>query len=147
MNKAFIFSYDAMISLMLIVIFISFTTYYVGSFSYSSFEDYELMRSTDSILKTMIADGTFFSAVQSEQNGNTAQAKASLRQELRRLFGNRHKQKATVEIYDSSMNLVYSIEAYQPQNARISFNEKVIASRQLFSYDDYYGIVKLQVWK
>ena len=148
MAKGFIFSYDVVISMMFLVIFTTFLTYYVGSFSYSSFENYEIIRMMDSSVKTLISDGSVNLAVQREVNGQTNLAKNGLRSELRNIFGKRHSEKIIIDVYDSgTMNKVYSIESVNPNNVVEPKLQRVYSVRHVFTYEEYYGIVKLQLWE
>ncbi len=145
-RKGFIFSYDAVVSLMFVVFFLSFLTYYVNSFSYSSMKDYETIRSMDSVLNTMIADGSMSSALHQEIQGNTAEAQQLLKQKISTLLGKKFKAKITIYAYDSSGNVVYKIESAYPSYARASKNRKAYSVNSFFSAEGYYGIASLQTW-
>ena len=146
MNKAFIFSYDAVVALMFVVFFLSFLTYYVNSFSYSSLKDYEITRSADTALNTMIANGKINYAVQKTIQGQATLAEIALRNELGGLFGKKSKEKLTLKVYDSSMDLIYTIYSTYPQSASLSKTKRTYSANSLFASGDYYGIARLQVW-
>jgi len=146
MNKAFIFSYDAVISLMFIVFFLFFLTYYINTFSYSSLKNYEITRSTNTALDTLITNGKIDYATQKAIHGQTILAEVTLRGELKKIFGKKHKEKITLKIYDSSMNLIYTIQSTYPQKASLSKTKQTYSVNNLFTSGDYYGIAKLQVW-
>ena len=146
MNKAFIFSYDAVVALMFIVFFLSFLTYYVNSFSYSSLKNYEITRSADTALNAMIANGKINYAVQKTIQGQSNLAENTLRTELKKLLGKKSKEKITIKVYDSSMNLIYTIQSTYPQRASLSKTKRTYSVNNLFASGDYYGIARLQVW-
>ena len=146
-KKAFICSYDAVITLMFIIIFLLFITYYTNTFSYSTMENYEITRNMDAALKIAITNGEIADAVQKLENGQANLAENNLRSELKKLFGSRHNEKITIKVYNPSMSLVYSIQSAYPTTATLSKDEKAITVRHLFNSGDYYGIAELQLWK
>jgi len=145
-SKAFIFSYDAVISLMFVVTFLAFLTYYIGTFSYSTMKNYEILRGLTTALDTMISNGKITQATQQEIQGNNYLAKRELRDELRRLFGKKGKHKITIEIYTQTGSLAYEIESAYPEYARESKKKNTYSVTNIFSTGDYYGIAKLQEW-
>jgi len=145
-KKGFIFSYDAVISLLFIVTFLTFLVYYTNSFSYSSMKDYEVIRETTTALDTLIISGEIQNATELTIQGNQAQAESNLRKQLRSLFGKNHKEKLTIEVYDLTGNRLYLIEASYPQTAHTSKKRVTYSSMNVFSTGNYYGIAKLQVW-
>ena len=145
-KKAFIFSYDAVISLLLIVTFLTFITYYTNTYSYSTMKDYETIRNMDTALNTLIASGEIQQAVQQTIIGNSIQAKANLRQSLQEIVGKKCKAKLTIEVYNSAGARIYLIEAQYPEKAHTSKKKTIYSTSNIFSTGDYYGTVKLQEW-
>ena len=147
MNKrGFIFSYDAVVALSIIVVFIAFLTYYVNSFPYSSFQNYEVIRSTSTMLGTMISKGEINKAVEEYESGNTLQAKLYLSNSLKSFFKNKYHFKITIKLYSPSGQLTNSFYSYYPSASSLSKTKNTYSVSNIFFTGNEYGIAQLQTW-
>ena len=145
-KKGFIFSYDAVVALSIVVVFIAFLTYYVNSFPYSSFQDYEVIRSTSTMLNTMIASGEVSQAVQEYEAGSHNQAEQALRNSIKSFYENKYHFKITIKAYNPSGQLVTSFSSYYPSASTLSRTKNTYSVSSIFFTGNEYGIVQLQAW-
>ncbi len=145
--KGFVFSLDAVVSLLLIASFSVFAIAFMQSFPFSQISGVETALQTSTALQAMRAKGDLDRAVSYAVNGNTLQAQTLLRNALSTLFKSKHKKQLTIKVYDSSMNPIVTIQARSPSSARPLKDSTVSSNVQTFVSGDYYAIVYLQVWE
>ncbi len=147
MNKrGFIFSYDAVVALSIVVVFIAFLTYYVNSFPYSSFQNYEVIRSTSTMLDTMIASGNVEQAVEEYQAGQRVQAQQLLMNSIKSFYKNKYHFKLTIKVYDTSGHLATIFSSYYPMASSLSKTKNTYSVSNIFFTGNEYGIAQLQTW-
>ncbi|MBS3060900.1 MAG: hypothetical protein J4432_05335 [DPANN group archaeon] len=143
-GRGFVFSFDAVVGLVFMILFGSFIISYLDQSDFSQYRLYERYAAADSGLTAIIASGSVQTAVNESIQVGSQTAGATLRGVMGLLEGGARYQ-LQIEVFNSTAKYV-DISESTPRGRIPTTRDTVLVSRKVFSYGGDYGIATLRTW-
>jgi|GEM_PF-5263027 len=146
LKKGFVFSVDAVISLLLLLTALSGIYMILESTPYSRLPKYDEFMRSSSVLNVVKNDPRFGQVLDNAIAGNSNQATRLLRNLVKEASGKKKRTRVELKVYNSTAEVAV-VKASYPANKQPSTSDSVSAVSKTFVYEgEYYGTITLRTW-